>query len=66
MVTEKITVVFDVAGACEFQRTKALNEFLRNSYRDYAASWNIIDYEVVDGRVCTGCGDNNKQQGESV
>jgi hypothetical protein len=48
------------------QTTKNINEFLRNSYREFAASSSIIDYEVVDGRICTGCGNHCEQQGECI
>ena len=58
---EKIVVTFEVAGNNEYQTTKNINEFLRNSYREFAASSSIIDYEVVDGRICPGCGNHCKQ-----
>ena len=58
---EKIVVTFEVAGNNEYQTTKNINEFLRNSYREFAASSSIIDYEVVDGRICIGCGNHCKQ-----
>ena len=58
---EKIVVTFEVAGNNEYQKTKNINEFLRNSYREFAASSSIIDYEVVDGRICIGCGNHCKQ-----
>ena len=63
---EKIVVTFEVAGNNEYQKTKNINEFLRNSYREFAASSSIIDYEVVDGRICIGCGNHYKQQGECI
>ena len=56
---EKIVVTFEVAGNNAYQTTKNINEFLRNSYREFAASSSIIDYEVIDGRICTGCGNNH-------
>ena len=65
-LNEKIVVTFEVAGNNEYQKTKNINEFLRNSYREFAASSSIIDYEVVDGRICTGCGNHCKQQGECI
>ena len=63
---EKIVVTFEVAGNNEYQKTKNINEFLRNSYREFAASSSIIDYEVVDKHICTGCGNHCKQQGECI
>ena len=63
---EKIVVTFEVAGNNEYQKTKNINEFLRNSYREFAASNSIIDYEVVDGHICPGCGNHCKQQGECI
>lgn len=63
---EQIVVTFEVAGNNEYQTTKNINEFLRNSYREFAASSSIIDYEVVDGCICTGCGNHCKQQGECI
>lgn len=63
---EKIVVTFEVAGNNEYQKTKNINEFLRNSYREFAASSSIIDYEVVDGSICIGCGNHCKQQGECI
>ena len=65
-LNEKIVVTFEVAGNNEYQKTKNINEFLRNSYREFAASSSIIDYEVVDGHICNGCGNHCKQQGECI
>ena len=48
---EKIVVTFEVAGNNEYQKTKNINEFLRNSFREFAASYNVIDYEVLSNEL---------------
>lgn len=66
-MTAKIKVEFEVAEACEYKINKALNEFLRNSFREFAASYNITDYEVIGNEcICLGCRNNNKQQRKPI
>ena len=65
-MTTKIVVQFELADACEYKTTKSINEFLRNSFREFAASYNIIDYEVLNECVCTGHRSNNKDKGEPI
>ena len=43
---KKINVVFDVAGKNESLCQKQLNEFLRIAFREFAASYNIVDYQT--------------------
>lgn len=53
-MTTKVLVEFEVADdSNEYKINKAINEFLRNSYREFANTHGIVDYEVKDGRVCT-------------
>ena len=55
-MTTKVLVEFEVADdSNEYKINKAINEFLRNSYREFANTHGIVDYEVKDGRVCTRC-----------
>ena len=65
-MTTKIDVQFELADACEYKTTKSINEFLRNSFREFAASYNVIDYEVLNECVCTGHRSNNKDKGEPI
>ena len=50
-MTTKIEVQFELADACEYKTTKSINEFLRNSFREFAASYNVIDYEVLSNEL---------------
>ena len=52
-MTTKIVVQFELADACEYKTTKSINEFLRNSFREFAASYNVIDYEVLTKKDMT-------------
>lgn len=44
----KIPVIVTVEATDDFHKDKQLNEFLRTSYREFAASHNVLDYEVLD------------------
>ena len=46
--TEQVTVVFDIQTVDEFHKNKQINEFLSRAFRDFAATYNIIDYEVLE------------------
>ena len=66
-MTTKVLVEFEVADdSNEYKINKAINEFLRNSYREFANTHGIVDYEVKDGRVCTRCRDNYIKHRRSV
>lgn len=66
-MTTKVLVEFEVADdSNEYKINKAINEFLRNSYREFANTHGIVDYEVKDGRVCTRCRNDDKQHRRSV
>lgn len=53
-MTTKVLVEFEVADdSNEYKINKAINEFLRNSYREFANTHGIVDYEVKDECVCT-------------
>ena len=66
-MTTKIVVQFELADACEYKITKSINEFLRNSFREFAASYNVIDYEVLSNELLrVRRGNNNKDKGEPI
>lgn len=46
--TKQVTVVFDIQTVDEFHKNKQINEFLSRAFRDFAATYNIIDYEVLE------------------
>ena len=46
--SQHINVKFEVLGSNDFQGYKHLNEFLRTSYREFAATYGIIDFEVKE------------------
>ena len=46
--TKQVTVVFDIQTADDFHKNKQINEFLSRAFRDFAATYNIIDYEIVN------------------
>ena len=43
-----VTVKFDILGSDEYQTSKYINEFLRIAFREFAATHNILDYEVIN------------------
>jgi hypothetical protein len=43
----KAMVIVSVDAEDEFHFYKQLNEFLRNSFREFAATHNIQDYEIL-------------------
>ena len=47
MKSKKIDVTFVVKTEDEFHLYKQLNEFLRVSFREFAATYNIQDYLVL-------------------
>jgi len=44
---KKVSVVFDIQTVDEFHKNKQINEFLSRAFRDFAATYNIIDYEIL-------------------
>ena len=66
MKTKKVVVEFELLDACEYKINKWINEFLRISYREFAPSYNIIDYKVEDEYNCIGCRNNNLKQRKSI
>ena len=46
--TKQVTVVFDIQADDEFHQNKQINEFLSRAFRDFAATYNIIDYEIIE------------------
>ena len=66
-MTTKIVVQFELADACEYKTTKSIIEFLRNSFREFAASYNVIDYEVLSNELLrVRRRNNNKDKGEPI
>jgi len=43
----EIQVTFKVIAKDQFHSDKQITEFLRQVYRDYAAQYNIVDYECI-------------------
>lgn len=64
-------VDFVIEAKDDFHLQQQLNEFLRNCYREFAANFNVLDFDLPVGYptikecngecVCTGCGDNHQQ-----
>ena len=46
--TKQVVVVFDIQADDEFHQNKQINEFLSRAFRDFAATYNIIDYEIIE------------------
>lgn len=55
-MNKKVVVVFDIQADDEFHKTKQINEFLSRCFRDFAATYSIIDYEIIGNT-----NDNKKQ-----
>jgi len=45
---QQVSVVFDIQTGDEFHKNKQINEFLSRAFRDFAATYNIVDYEIVN------------------
>jgi len=49
----KTPVVLNIEAKDDFHHTKQLNEFLQQAFREFAASYNIVDYEILDHLTTT-------------
>lgn len=56
------TVDFTIEAKDDFHHTKQLDSYLRQAFREFAAQYNILDYEYLHTRY----GSNNVQQREPV
>jgi len=45
---KQVTVVFDIQTVDEFHKNKQINEYLSRCFRDFAATYNIINYEILN------------------
>ena len=46
--SEHFTVEIEVLGNSEYKNTKNINEFLRNSLREFGATYNVLDCTVLE------------------
>lgn len=44
----QIPIIITVDAVDEFHKNKQITEFLRSCYREFAAPYNVLDYEVLD------------------
>ena len=49
----KTPVVLNIEAKDDFHHIKQLNEFLQQAFREFAASYNIVDYEILDHLTTT-------------
>ena len=55
MIKQNFIVAFTLMGKDDFQLNKQFNEFMSQAYREFSASYNVMDYIVLPASDCT-CG----------